>query len=215
MIDTYPLTDESTSCLRGTDRIRVLSCRHSVRSTFPLYQKGKINILQIDSLCNISQFHSYHLPALYSEPLYLSDTSSLRMFTQPCRGHTQKAWVLWLWHEQAYNKKMYIGKRCEFKCLWESTAATIQSGEKQEHLDFHARFHFLPVWLHILWEGYTNLTNGLDSLSEKMFSVYLHCTIALICCHCKQFFRRDPCSELAIISQQFHPLFPPLSVVSC
>lgn len=88
--DTYPLMDESTSCIRGTDRIRVLSCRHSVRSRFPLCQKGKINILQINSLCNISQFHSYHRSVLYSEPPCSSDNSSLRMFTQLWRGHTQK-----------------------------------------------------------------------------------------------------------------------------
>lgn len=148
--------DESTSCIRGTDRIRVLSCRHSVRSKFPLCQKGKINILQINSLCNISQFHSYHLSALYSEPLYLSDISSLRMFTQTWRGHTQKAWVLGLWREQVHNKKMYIGTRCEFKCQWEATAAITHSGEKQEYLDFHARVHFLPAWLHVsLWGTYT------------------------------------------------------------
>jgi len=42
---TYPLIDESTSCIRGTDRLRVLSCKESVRSRFPLCQKVKINML--------------------------------------------------------------------------------------------------------------------------------------------------------------------------
>lgn len=61
-----------------------------------------------------------------------------------------------------------------------------------------------------LCEVYIHLTGGLDSLNEKMFLIYLNCTIAPICCHYKQFFREDPCSELAITSQQFYPLFPPL-----
>lgn len=59
-------------------------------------------------------------------------------------------------------------------------------------------------------EGYTHLTEGLGSLNEKMFSIYLHCTIAL-----QAVFGQDPRSELAIISQQFHPLFPSLPVLSC
>lgn len=50
-----------------------------------------------------------------------------------------------------------------------------------------------------------------------MFSIYLHCTIAPICCHCKQFIRQDPCNELAITSQQFHfsISFFPLPLLSC
>lgn len=104
------------------------------------------------------------------------------------------------------HQKTYLGARCEFKRQCETTAAIIHSGEKQGHLDSSARVHFLPAWLYVSLGGCTHRTEGLDSVNETALSLYLHCTTAPIWWHHQQLFGWDPCTKLAVTSQQFQPL---------